>query len=71
MNGPEIGFDFCGAGTFAVMIGVSVDKVRNWLELGMIPSVRVGGVQMVNLQNLQLELLKGKDGFTEGDYPVA
>ena len=63
---PE--FDYCGVGTFAAMTGIAVEKVANWLETGMLPSVRIGDLRMVNLDRIRRDLIKGKSGFTEGDY---
>lgn len=63
---PE--FDYCGVGTFAAMTGIAVEKVANWLEIGMLPSVTIGDLRMVNLDRIRRDLLKGKSGFTEGDY---
>ncbi|PTQ72289.1 hypothetical protein [Pseudomonas sp. GV071] len=71
MKNAELGFDFCGIGTFATMLHLPADKVRNWVEIGMVPSVKVGEVRMVDLRRLQADLNRGKKGFTEGDYPVA
>jgi hypothetical protein len=52
------------------MLKLPADKVRNWVEIGMVPSVMVGTVRMVDLRRLHADLNRGKKGFTEGDYPV-
>lgn len=61
-------FDYCGVGTFSAMTGIPVEKVANWLEIGMLPCVVLADIRMVNLGQIHSDLLKGKSGFTEGDY---
>jgi hypothetical protein len=60
--------DLCSVKTFAEMSGISIEEAIDWVDSGMIPSMKLADFRMVNLARLREDLLKGKDVFAEGDY---
>ncbi|MDH0894713.1 MULTISPECIES: hypothetical protein [unclassified Pseudomonas] len=65
--GSAIG-DLCSIVTFASACGIPVDEVAEWVENGTLPSITMGGLRMVNVQQLREELLSSKGEFKEGGY---
>lgn len=65
--GTAIG-DLCSIVTFASASGISVEEVVEWVENGTLPSVTLGDIPMVNVQQIRLDLLSGKAEFKEGSY---
>lgn len=61
-------FDLCSVKTFAEMSGVSVEEAIDWVDTGIIPSMKLADFRMVNLARLREDLTKGKIEFKEGDY---
>lgn len=64
-------FDLCSVKTFAEMSGVSVEEAIDWVDSGIIPSMKLADFRMVNLARLREDLTKGKTEFKEGDYSHA
>lgn len=61
-------FDLCSVKTFAEMSGVSIEEANNWIDTGIIPSMRLADFRMVNLAQLREDIAKGKTEFKAGDY---
>ena len=61
-------FDLCSVKTFAEMSGVSIEEAINWIDTGIIPSMKLADFRMVNLARLRADLDKGKTVFKAGDY---
>jgi hypothetical protein len=60
--------DLCSVKTFAEMSGVSIEEAINWVDTGIVPSMKLADFRMVNLARLREDLQKGKTEFNEGDY---
>jgi len=59
---------FCTQEAFALMLDVSADVVRGWIESNTIPTAKIGRRRVINLHRLRRELDKGKSIFCQGDY---
>lgn len=59
---------FCSLEIFAAMVGVSEDTVRSWVQVGTVPSIKMGRPRLVNLAQLRADLAKHKTIFSQGDY---
>ena len=64
-------FDLCSVKTFAEMSGVSIEEAIDWVDTGIVPSMKLADFRMVNLARLRDDLAKGKTEFKEGDYSHA
>ncbi|MCB1667861.1 MAG: hypothetical protein KDI24_05830 [Pseudomonadales bacterium] len=53
---------------FAQLIGKETKTIRSWVTTRAIPTVKVGGSRMVNIEQLRQDLLAGKRSFVAGDY---
>lgn len=53
---------------FAEMIGKEPKTIRSWVITRAIPTVKVGGSRMVNIEMLKNDLEGGKKAFLAGDY---
>lgn len=62
------GLDLCSVKTFAEMSGVSIEEAINWVDTGIVPSMKLADFRMINLARLREDLLKGKTEFNDGDY---
>jgi hypothetical protein len=68
MSQKDDSLDLCSVKTFAELSGVSIEEAINWIDTGIIPSMRLADFRMVNLARLRDDLAKGKTEFKEGDY---
>ena len=50
------------------MVGVSDDTARGWVEMGTIPTAKIGRRRVVNLARIMSDLSRGKTIFCSGDY---
>ena len=53
---------------FAEMVGKEPKTIRSWVITKAIPTVKVGGSRMVNIEMLKNDLEGGKKAFLSGDY---
>lgn len=53
---------------FAEMVGKEPKTIRSWVITRAIPTVKVGGSRMVNIEMLKNDLEGGKKAFLAGDY---
>ena len=53
---------------FAELIGKEPKTIRSWVITKAIPTVKVGGSRMVNVERLRNDLEGGKNSFIAGDY---
>lgn len=53
---------------FAEMVGKEPKTIRSWVTTKAIPTVKVGGSRMVNIEMLKNDLEGGKKAFLAGDY---
>lgn len=53
---------------FAEMVGKEPKTIRSWVTTKAIPTVKVGGSRMVNVEMLKNDLEGGKKAFLAGDY---
>jgi hypothetical protein len=53
---------------FAEMVGKEPKTIRSWVITKAIPTVKVGGSRMVNIEMLKNDLEGGKKAFLAGDY---
>ncbi|MBL4566746.1 MAG: DNA-binding protein [Porticoccus sp.] len=53
---------------FAELIGKEPKTIRSWVITKAIPTVKVGGSRMVNVEQLRNDLGGGKKSFIAGDY---
>lgn len=53
---------------FAEMVGKEPKIIRSWVTTKAIPTVKVGGSRMVNIEMLKNDLEGGKKAFLAGDY---
>jgi excisionase family DNA binding protein len=58
----------CSIEVFAMMVGVTQDTVKSWVQNDTIPSIKMGRPRLVNLEQLRRDLSKGKTVFAQGDY---
>lgn len=58
----------CGIEVFALMVGVTQDTVKGWVQNNTIPSIKMGRPRLVNLEQIRRDLGKGKTVFVQGDY---
>lgn len=58
----------CSIEVFAMMVGVTQDTVKSWVQNDTIPSIKMGRPRLVNLERLRRDLSKGKTVFAQGDY---
>lgn len=58
----------CGQAQFASWIGVSVDTVRGWVEIGTIPTVKIGRQRFVDVLGYINAWKNGKTIFQRGDF---
>ena len=54
---------------FATLIGKPPKTVRSWVTTRAVPTVKVGGSRLINIEKLRHDLANGKATFTAGDYP--
>lgn len=59
---------FCSLEIFAAMVGVSEDTVKSWVQVGTVPSIKMGRPRLVNLAQIRADLAKHKTIFSQGDY---
>ena len=59
---------FCTHEAFANMVGVSEDTARGWVEMGTVPTLKIGRRRVVNLNRILSDLSRGKTIFCSGDY---
>lgn len=59
---------FCTHEAFAQMLGVSDDTARSWVEMGTIPTAKIGRRRVVNLNRIVADFSPGKTIFCLGDY---
>ena len=53
---------------FAELVGKESKTIRSWVTTRAIPTVKVGGSRMVNIEKLRQDLAGGKKTFLAGDY---
>lgn len=53
---------------FAELIGKESKTVRSWVVTRAIPTVKVGGSRMINVERLREDIRGGKVVFAAGDY---
>ena len=53
---------------FAELIGKEPKTIRSWVITKAIPTVKVGGSRMVNIEQLRNDLEGGKKAFLAGNY---
>ncbi len=53
---------------FAELVGKESKTVRSWVITRAIPTVKVGGSRMINIEKLRQDLVNGKRSFIAGDY---
>ncbi len=53
---------------FAELIGKESKTIRSWVTTWAIPTVKVGGSRMINVEKLQQEPARSKKIFSAGDY---
>ena len=53
---------------FAEMVGKEPKTIRSWVITKAIPTVKVGGSRVVNIEMLKNDLEGGKKAFLAGDY---
>ena len=53
---------------FSVLLGVTKDTVRGWVQSHTLPVVKIGKQNFINLNQVVDDLRSGKDIFTRGDY---
>jgi hypothetical protein len=53
---------------FAELIGKEPKTVRSWVVTKAIPTIKVGGSRMINIEQLRCDLERGKKAFIAGDY---
>jgi hypothetical protein len=53
---------------FAELIGKEPKTIRSWVITKAIPTVKMGGSRMVNIEQLRSDLERGKKSFIAGDY---
>jgi hypothetical protein len=53
---------------FAELVGKEPKTIRSWVTTKAIPTVKVGGSRMVNIEQLRNDLERGKKTFIAGDY---
>lgn len=68
MSSTDGSLDLCSVKTFAELSGVSIEEAINWVDSGVVPSMKLADFRMVNLARLRADLDKGKTEFKEGDY---
>ena len=59
---------FCTHEALAQMVGVTDDTARGWVEMGTIPTAKIGRRRVVNLARIMSDLSRGKTIFCSGDY---
>ncbi|WP_405120244.1 DNA-binding protein [Pseudomonas leptonychotis] len=59
---------FCSMEIFAAMVGVTSDTVKGWIQMGTVPSIKMGRPRLVNLAQIRTDLSRGKTIFAQGDY---
>lgn len=58
----------CSQSQFADWLGVSADTVRGWVEVGTIPSVKIGRQRFVDVLGYINAYKTGKTIFQRGDF---
>lgn len=58
----------CSIEVFSLMVGVTQDTVKSWVQTGTVPSIKMGRPRLVNLELIRKDLGKGKTIFAQGDY---
>tara|TARA_R110001592_G_scaffold246427_1_gene508277 strand:+ start:112479 stop:112709 length:231 start_codon:yes stop_codon:yes gene_type:complete len=53
---------------FAELVGKEPKTIRSWVITKAIPTVKVGGSRMINIEQLRNDLGVGKKTFIAGDY---
>lgn len=53
---------------FAELVGKEPKTIRSWVITKAIPTVKVGGSRMINIEQLRNDLEDGKKAFIAGDY---
>lgn len=59
---------FCTQDFFADWTGLTPDTVRGMLQVGTLPSLKIGRRTVVNIDQIQEDIRKGKSIFSNGDY---
>lgn len=58
----------CSQAQFAGWVGVSPDTVRGWIEVGTVPSVKIGRQRFVDVLGYINAWKGGKTIFERGDF---
>jgi excisionase family DNA binding protein len=58
----------CSIEVFALMVGVTQDTVKSWVQNHTVPSIKMGRPRLINLELIRKDLSKGKTVFAQGDY---
>ena len=53
---------------FAELVGKEPKTIRSWVTTRAIPTVKMGGSRLVNIEKLRQDLQGGKQKFVAGDY---
>jgi hypothetical protein len=53
---------------FAELVGKEAKTIRSWVVTRAIPTIKVGGSRMINIEQIRKDLLAGKLNFVAGDY---
>ncbi|WP_297188570.1 DNA-binding protein [uncultured Porticoccus sp.] len=53
---------------FAAFVGKDEKTIRSWVITRAVPTIKMGGSRLINLEKFRTDLAAGKDEFVKGDY---